>query len=140
VVNLVLDDPGRPTGEHPVNVAAVLVESANADGVVALDHARESGHTEAPFEEGCRTGILDRFDGGVDEDGERQVGTVPLLPLLRRETVPAAWAVAQNGELDRQRHLRCGQADAGSGVHRDPHVLDQPQKRLRAELGRVDGP
>jgi hypothetical protein len=138
VVDLVLDDTGRPPREHPVDGLAVLVQRFDPDGTVAGHHPGEPGDAQAAFVEADLRAVVDEPERGVDQDGEVQ--TVPFsdCPFLLGQLTPALRAVVQDRELDSRADLGRRQPDAGRGFHGGPHPRDEQLELAGAQIGRAD--
>ena len=108
VVDLVLDDAGRPADEDSVDRAGMLVERVDPYGPVAGHDAGNTGDAQAAFVEADLTEILDRRHCGIDQYQEGERVALTIGALVFGEVAPTFGSILENRQLKWHTDLRCG--------------------------------
>ena len=125
MVDLVLDETGRPPREDLVDWLTMLVEGLDPDGVVSGHDPGEPWNAQAPFVEAHQVVTMHRLQCRIDQDCEGQRVPCPCRSIFLAQLSPSLRAVLKYGELERHSDLGGGQTDPWCCVHGRPHQDDK---------------
>lgn len=138
MVDLVLDDAGRPASEHPVNRLAVFVECVDPYGPMPGHDACQTGDAQAALVEADLIAIFDGRDRGVDQYGKWQSAALTVGALVLGEMAPTFGPILEDRKLERNTDLWCSEPYSGSGLHGRPHPLNELLQLQRVKSGGVE--
>ncbi len=124
MINFVLEDAGVPAGGLDELGFCALVEIFDADGARAWDDGGKTGEAEAAFVE-IFVFVAGVRDNGIDDDVKRDGAALAFGEVVRGETFEQIFAVFDDGELQWQAYLGCGEAHAGRVMHCVAHFVDE---------------
>ncbi len=138
MVDLVLDDTGRPPREDLVDWLTMLVEGLDPDGAVSGHDPGDTGNAQAPLVKAHQVVIMHRLQCRIDQDGEGQRVSFPCRSIFFAQLSPSLRAVLKHGELERHSDLGGGQTHPRCRVHGRPHQDDKTLQLGSTKVGGVD--